>query len=153
MSFLSHVWAIVPAGCCLSLLLGCGGGSTPAPQSTRETAVALKLAGLQYGEYVATNNGAPPKDLESFRKFLESRIADLVNYNVKSADDLLSSRRDGQPFVLICGKKVFDPDQPDMLWAAYEQTGVDGNRLAANVRGGVVELSAEEFARRIPAAP
>jgi hypothetical protein len=146
-------WAAVPVGCCLGLLLGCGGGNTPAPQSARETAVALKLAGQQYGEYLAANNGAPPKDLESFRKFIESRLADLVNYNVKSADDVLSSRRDGQPFALICGKKVVDPDQPDLLWAAYEQTGVDGNRLAANVRGGVVELSTEEFARRIRGVP
>jgi hypothetical protein len=149
MSFLSHVRAAAPVGCCLGLLLGCGGGSTRVPQSARETAVALKLAGLQYGEYVAANNGAPPKDLESFRKFIDSRLADLVNYNVKSAEDVLSSRRDGQPFELICGKKIFDSDQPDLLWAAYEKTGVDGNRLAANVRGGVVELSAAEFTRRM----
>jgi hypothetical protein len=149
MNSFSHIWAAVPVGCCLGLLLGCGNVSSPAPQSARETAVALKLVGLQYGEYVATNNGAPPKDLETYRKFVESRLADLVNYNVKNVDDILSSRRDGQPLALICGKKVFDPDQPDQLWAAYEQTGVDGKRMAANVRGGVVELSAEEFSRRL----
>ena len=140
-------------GFCLGLLIGCGDASGPAPEAARETAVALKLVGLQYGDYMASNRGAAPKDLESYRKFVESRLADLANYNVKSADDILNSRRDGLPFTLICGKKILDPDQPDLPWAAYEQTGVDGKRLAANTRGGVVELTAEEFARRVPGAP
>ncbi len=150
MNFFSHIWAAVPVGCCLGLLLGCGGASSPAPQSARETAVALKLVGLQYGDYVTANNGAPPKDLESFRAFLETHVAELANYNVKNAEDILSSRRDGKPLAVICGKKVFDPDQPDSVWAAHEQTGVDGKRLAVTVRGGVVELTAAEFTRRIP---
>jgi hypothetical protein len=149
MNSISPIWCVAPFAC-LGLVLGCGNAREAAPQNARETAVALKLVGLQYGDYVTANHGAPPKDADAFRKFLASRVGELEVYNVKSVDDVLTSRRDGKPFTLICGKKVVDPDQPDSLWAAYEQTGVDGKRLAATVRGAVVELSAEEFARRMP---
>lgn len=149
MTFSLQILSAVLVGCTLGLLPGCGAVSQQAPEGARETAVALKLVGQLYGEYVSTT-GAAPKDLESFRKFIDAHLPDLVNYNVKSADDILQSRRDGQPFALICGKKIFDADQPDMLWAAYEQTGVEGNRLASNARGGVVTLAGDEFTRRMP---
>jgi hypothetical protein len=110
----------------------------------------LAVLGLQYGSYLAEHNGAPPPDEKAMREFLESRLDELSAYNVKSADDLLGAGRDGQPVKIVVGAKVASPDQPQYPWAAYEQVGIDGKRLASNARGGVYELTAEEFAKQFP---
>ena len=77
-------------------------------------------------------------------------MTDLSEYGVKSVDDLLRSGRDGQPLQVIYGKTVAAPDRPEYPWAAYEQTGVDGTRLAVHTRGGVQELDAAQFSQLIP---
>jgi hypothetical protein len=136
-------------GAGLLLAAGCGGGSGASGSDAQTTAV-LRLTGIEYGGYLASHNGQPPKDAAAFRQFLESRLDQLAGYNVKSADDLLKSPRDGQPLVIIVGKKVSAPDQSDYPWAAYEQTGVDGKRMAVNVRGGVADMTPEEFAQHVP---
>jgi hypothetical protein len=133
----------------LLLAAGCGGSGAGGGSDAQTTAV-LRLTGIEYGSYLATHHGQPPKDAAAFRQYLESRLDQLAGYNVKSADDLLKSPRDGQPLVIISGKKVSAPDQADSPWAAYEQTGVAGKRMAVNVRGGVVDLTPEEFAQYVP---
>jgi hypothetical protein len=50
---------------------------------------------------------------------------------------LLRTGRDGQPLVVIVGKKVENPERSPYPWAAYEKTGVDGKRLVSDTRGGV----------------
>jgi hypothetical protein len=112
----------------------------------------MRIVADEYGEFLATHGGQPPADVAAMRTFLESRLPTLsADYDVKSPDDLLASPRDGQPLVIVCGKKIAPPDSPETPWAAYEQTGVDGKRLASGVRYGPVELTPEEFARQIPA--
>ena len=75
----------------------------------------------------------------------------LSSYGVKAVDELLNSPRDGKPFRIVVGKTVASPDAPDLPWAAYEQTGVDGMRMAANARGGVYEFGPDEFQKMLPA--
>ena len=132
------------------LATGCGGGSNDLAGSDAQAVAVLRITGPEYGSYLAANNGQPPKDAAAFRKFLEARLDQFAAYNVKSVDDLLKSPRDGQPLVIITGKKVSAPDQADFPWAAYEQTGANGKRMAVNVRGGVVDLTPEEFAQYVP---
>jgi hypothetical protein len=127
---------------------GCGQSQRPADQ--REARGILQVLGREYGRYLVDHNDAPPKDEAAFRAYLESQMTRLKSYGVKQVDDLLKSPRDGQPLTIVCGQRIAAPDQPDLVWAAFEQTGVDGKRLACNVRGGVEELDATAFQQRIP---
>jgi hypothetical protein len=127
-------------------ITGCSSGNDFNAGSTeRLTKVTMNVLSIIYGEYLDTHNGNPPKDIAEFRKYLESNAEDLKRYNVESLDQLLVSPRDGKPFVLICGKRSAPSDLPDMPWAAYEQNGIEGKRMAVQVRGGVHELTAEEI--------
>ena len=133
----------------LIVATGCG-GAAPAAGGEAQTKAAMRLLGMQYADYLAAHNNSPPKDEAAMRSWLEAHMNELAPYGVKSVDDLLKSSRDGQPLVIICGKKVADPNQPEMAWAAYERTGSGGARLACSVRGAVVKLSPEEFDKAIP---
>ena len=111
----------------------------------------MRMVGVEYGRYLAEHNGAAPADDAAFRAFVDGQIAKTPDYGVKNAEELFACSRDGQPLTIVVGAKIVVPDQTDQAWAAYEQTGVDGKRLAVNTRGGVVELGADEFSRSIPA--
>jgi hypothetical protein len=99
-----------------------------------------------YGDYI-NSYGAPPKDEAAFRTFLQERHQQIERMKLGGVDDLLKSARDGQPLVVIYGKKLAPPDSPTTPWAAYEKTGVEGKRLAAKVRGTVDELTGDEIAK------
>jgi hypothetical protein len=99
-----------------------------------------------YGDYLSAN-GAPPKDEAAFRAFLDERLQRIDRMKLGGVDGLLMSPRDGQPLVVVYGKRLAPPDSPNTPWAAFEQTGVDGRRMAAKVRGSVDELSSEEIAK------
>lgn len=130
------------------LSAGCGGTATSGDEGRART--LLRAVGVEYGRYLGQHNGAPPSDEAAFRAFVDAQIAQTKDYGVASAEELLLSPRDGKPVKVIVGAKVTAPDQPDLPWAAYEQTGVDGKRLAVNARGTVVEFSSEEFSQAIP---
>lgn len=135
------------------LLPGCNRSvGSSASDADRQTAIALKLAGIAYGEYLAANRGVPPKDAAALRKHIESRLPDLRANGVTSADDLLISPRDGEPFVVIVGQRLATPDDTEAPWALYEATGAGGKRMIGSARGVVVELSPEEFAQQLPGA-
>ncbi len=108
----------------------------------------MKLLGLQYGSFLADSNGAAPADESVLRKYLESQLATLSDYGVKSADDLLRTGRDGQLLQVIYGTKAPVSERPDYVWVAHEQTAVDGIRFACDSRGGVYELTYEDFSRQ-----
>jgi hypothetical protein len=125
---------------------GCGGNPAPAAGDT-ELRNAMILLGREYGGYLAENGAAPPND-EALRLHLHSRLVDLADYGVKSADDLLCAGRDGQPLKVVVGSRMPTTDRPEYAWAAYEQSSTAGTRLACDSRGGVYELTDDEFARQ-----
>jgi hypothetical protein len=100
-----------------------------------------------YGDYLGTY-GAPPKDEAAFRAFLEERAQGIERMDIGGVDGLLKSPRDGQPLVVIYGKRQAPADSPNTPWVAYEQTGVNGKHMAAMVRGAVDELTADEIAKQ-----
>ncbi len=110
----------------------------------------IKLLGLQYGQYLTEHHGSAPKDEAALRQYLQANLGELATYGVKSADDLLNASRDGAPLKIVCGSTLAPPEHPDVPWAAYESQGVNGKRLACNVRGGLVEISAEESRNFFP---
>ncbi len=135
---------------CLAVqsLASCGGRKAPTGGDAQARA-ALTVLGLQYGAFLGAHGGAAPPDDAAMRQFLESRLEELKTYNVASVDQLLTATRDGKPARFVCGKTIASADQPQYLWAAYEEEGAGGTRLASNTRGGVYELTAEEFAKQI----
>ena len=130
----------------MAAALGCGGGVSPTGGGDEfQTRRMLGLVATFYGDFLG-ERGAPPKDEADFRAFLQERSQRLENMSL-SIDELLTSPRDGQPFVLVYGKRIAPPDSPNTPWAAYEKEGIDGKRLAAQVRGQIVELTSEEIAK------
>jgi len=108
----------------------------------------MNVLSIFYGEYLESHRGKPPQSSADFRQYLESRPEDLKRYKVKNPNQLMTSPRDGQPLVIVCGKRRLAPaDSPGTPWAAYEQTGVEGKRMAVRVRGGVHDLSDDEVAQ------
>ncbi len=144
------IFALLGVAIALELMAasGCGGGSAATGDADRSRA-AMRMVGIEYGRYLGANGGQPPADEAALRTFIEQQISRTPDYGVKSVDELLGASRDGQPLKIVVGKKVAPPDSPDMPWAAYEQTGVDGKRLVVNTRGAVTELPADEVERMI----
>lgn len=142
-------YCLLLAGVVATTLVGCGG--TAASNDNPQLRGAMKVLALQYGTYMASHYGAPPKDEASLREYLQSHLGELQSYNVKSVDELFPKGRDGQPLVVIYGTKLSHAEQPEVTWAAYEQTGDGSTRLASTTRGTLVELSEEDFAKQVPA--
>jgi hypothetical protein len=130
----------------LAVLWGCGAKS----QDFSAANGIMTVLGLEYGDYLASHRNAPPADLAEFRKFVESRPEKLSEYRVKVVDALFTSPRDEQAINVVCGVKQPMLDQAGYALAAYEAKGVDGKRLTSNSRGGVSELSSDDFARAFP---
>src|SRR5215510_3913044 len=74
----------------LATLAGCGGGSQPAPNSDEgQIRAAMTVLGMEYGGFMEKHGGAPPKDEAEMRKYLDSRLTELSEYNIKGVDMLL----------------------------------------------------------------
>jgi hypothetical protein len=111
----------------------------------------LDILATFYKEYLDSHRGIPPKDMESLREYLQTQAETIELYKqrnlIGSLEELLTSARDEQPFVIMFGKLVELSEMPGAVWIAHEQTGVDGKRMASRLQGGVDVLDAEQFAR------
>jgi hypothetical protein len=136
-------------GACACLIVG--GCSQAARPDNQEAKGIMTVLGLEYGDYLASHNNVPPKDVAAFRAFLESRPEKMTEYRVDAIDKLFTSPRDGQPITVVSGVAQPVLDSGGYALAAYETVGVDGKRLVSNVRGGVGEMTAEEFSQAYPA--
>ena len=147
-----HNWTIcltAVALLCGSLaIVGCGGVEPPdASSDDQKTVTLMNTLAVYYNDYLSLYRGRPPKDGATFRKFLKSRADNLKQYEIEDLEQLFNSPRDGQPFTIIFGKRIAVSDSPGTFWAAYEQTGVDGKRMAVRTYGGVDLLDADQFAQ------
>ena len=132
--------------CFLLFLLGVGCAKEP---TTVEGDASERLRALARGinQYASSNRGKAPKDEETLKKFLARTMPN------ESADDLLVSPRDGQPYVVLYGAELSMPDpSSNQGWppVAYEAEGVEGKRQVAFFSGGVEELDDEAFAAKVP---
>src|SRR6478735_505682 len=135
---LLYAICVIPSG-------GCAGRAATA--SDTQLRAAMKLLGLQYGNYVA-EKGTPPPDEPALRSYLNSRLTILSDFGVKNVNDLLRPGRDGEPLKVIYGSKVPLPEHPEYAWVAHEEAGVAGKRFACDSRGGVYEISDTEYAKQ-----
>jgi hypothetical protein len=67
-------------------------------------------------------------------------------------DELLTSPRDNQPFVLALGGRLKDSAETGFPWVAREKTGVEGKVYVVDMRGKVLSLDASEIEKSFPAS-
>lgn len=120
--------------------MGCKPAEDPA---ARQQADSMNGLAICYGQYISQHRGRPPKNEKSFRKFIDAQpAAFLESFGASSADDLLVSPRDGEPYVVAYGR-------PAKI-IAYEKTGVDGMRYVSDDLGIVKEVDEATFAELVP---
>lgn len=130
-------------------LVGCGGTQT-ASQVTEES--TLKPVAVFYSRYVSQHGGQAPADEAAFRKYLATLSPEeFKGFGVASVDEMLVSKRDGQPYTILYGPPTGPPLGPGGTpIIAYEKQGVGGKRFVASSIGGVTEVDDAEFARLVP---
>lgn len=134
---------------CVSFLVGCGGTQT-ASQATEES--GLKPLAVFYGRFIAQHRGQPPKDEAEFRQFLGTVGAEeLASFNVQNIDQIMTSSRDNQPYVVLYGAPTGPAKGPGGAPViAYEKQGVGGKRFVASNLGGVEEVDEARFKELVP---
>ena len=120
---------------------GCGHGSGPVVTPLPKAEQDLCSIAQAYREAFERTNKAP-ESFEELRPF-------LVSFG--NPDDMRVSPNDGQPYVVMWGA---DPTRGGGgpvkgMWSivAHEQTGKDGRRAVADMRGLAATVTDEEFAR------
>lgn len=128
------------------LILTAGCNSVPEGDTTNSR---MGSVARLYGMYVSMNMGAIPKNLEQLQAFIDNKGSyALEKEGVASLNELLTSRRDGQPLVLLFGQDVIDQDGRRLV--AYEQEGKAGSRMVAYADGSSETVDAERFAQMVP---
>jgi hypothetical protein len=83
------------------------------------------------------------------KSFIATNASQMVDsLHVGSADELFVSERDGKHFIVLYGEP---PKGASRDVIAYEQTGVDGNRLVGYSLGIMQEVDEQQLARLVPA--
>lgn len=132
-------------GCLLLLLLCAGVGCGTKPAEVSPQAESMRALAVAYGQYVTQHRGRPPKNEAALRKFVEANMATFeASFGVTSVDDLFTSPRDNEPYVVTYGKQA--------KIVAYEKNGLDGMRYIADDLGIVEEVDEATFAERVPNA-
>jgi len=88
------------------------------------------------------HGGKPPRDVEQLKKILaELHAADLN----PAPEEVLTSSRDGQPYVIIMGANLGATISGDIL--AYEKNGLNGKRYVLTMSRDIRQMTDEEFKR------
>ena len=151
-----HTWKVCWTALSLlsgfGALAGCGGPPGASISETdQRTVESLNVLATFYGDYMNQHGGRPPKNEGDFRAFMKSQSNSMERRGVEDLEQFLMSPRDYQPYTIVSGKLVKVSDSPGVFWAAHEQTGVDGNRMAVRTYGGVDLLGPDEFGREFSA--
>ena len=125
-------------------LVGCGAQSDVAQR--QETTHLRSLVSLY--RHAASTLGRPPADEVEFKDFIRNKAKAMVDaLKIANVDELFVSERDGQPFVVLYGRRPPEV-APDLV--AYERTGVAGKRYVGYSLGVVQEVDEQRFAELVP---
>jgi hypothetical protein len=123
----------------LAMAAGCGPPPAVSPQEQDHL-------GTLFAAYADARAklGRPPASLEELKPHLATYGA---------SEEILTSPRDGQPYIIVWGVDLNDPTNMNPPAAlAYEQLGVDGQRVVLTVMG-VARMTDDEFRRlKLPEA-
>jgi hypothetical protein len=106
-----------------------------------------------YAKYVSQNNGAPPKTIDDFQKFVKQKTnaERLANLKVASANELFVSPRDSKPFTMVVYDKLptmKSGEQPPVV--LYESVGKSGRRAIALLGGVTRTVDEAEVQKMVP---
>lgn len=126
-----------------AMLTGCGTKSES--EEVAELRSNMQSLAAAYGTYTKTNRGRVPKSEKQFRTWIEKQGPDeLTILGVETIDDLFTSSRDNEPYVVVYGKSK--------QIVAYEAVGVDGERYVADNLGSIELVDEARFRELVPDA-
>jgi hypothetical protein len=129
-----------PLLCSALLAVGCG-TKVPEPldAETVEASRHFQKIATAYNRAFQARR-KPPASASDLKPYLKE--------GGKDTDALLVSPNDGKPVVIVPGVAPdVLPADDELSIVAYEQTGVNGKRMAVDIRGMVHLVSEEEFAK------
>ena len=112
---------------------GCGEPGGPPPP---EGQLHIENVAKWYSKYRADHRGKPPKDEATFIAFVSGMLKE--RNDTVDPDQLLTSPRDGQRYVVTYGKPTSNDMEKNV--AVYEKEGYRGNRLVAYESGWSEEV-------------
>jgi len=124
-------------------VVGCGSSQTA--DAEKMEASRLKPLSILYMKFTAKHRGQPPTSVDEFKQFIRADGGTLLSGVQGNVDDLLISERDGLPFVI----EYKGPQGPQRI-IAYEQHGVNGQRMVAGSLGNVMLVDEQEFDDLVP---
>ena len=142
MKNVSFLLCLIAAAVCA--VGGCHSSSTV---SNKEEMSRLKPLTVLY---VSATNALrhPPQSEDEFKKYIASQKGRLLDMmHVEKPDELFTSERDGQPYVIAYGPT---PNGKPREVIAYEKVGVNGKRMVGYSTEIVSELDEEHFRQVVP---
>jgi hypothetical protein len=133
-----------------ALSAGCGSGEGGAVVEKRDVS-QMRVVGILYGRCMQANGGAAPANEEKFAAFMQQ---EPENWNklAPTPKELLTSPRDGQPLVVVYGRRLKDDPEIGFPLIAHEKTGVDGQQMVISTNGTVQLKSPDEVAQLFPSS-
>ncbi|MBA4068220.1 MAG: hypothetical protein C0501_31865 [Isosphaera sp.] len=119
---------------------GCGSDDLDSP-----TAARLRAVGNMYLDYAVAKKGQGPDAEGPFKAHIRGKPDQVLapaGIDRKEVDGLFASDRDGEPFVVLYGRKIAGVSGTDAPVVAHEKTGKGGRRLVV-FANGKVELADE----------
>jgi hypothetical protein len=128
-------------------LTGCGGSDANSMIADANDSNVKRLATM-YSFYHMKNSFKGPKDEAALRGFIEDqdpKRLKLADIDATKMDELFTSERDGEPFVIRYGVDtvIRGPSLP----VVFETTGVDGMRQIGFCNGSMQEVDSSEYDR------
>lgn len=134
---------------CLSVLvlpfLGCSGTSSRSANEV-EGSIFKNLV-LNYADQVRKNRGRVPKNQQELSQEFKKQFRDYLAQNNTTVEQLLTSPRDGKPYVFVTQENQRGGKS---RVAGYEAVGVDGLRYVGLMSGDVFEFDETGFRDMVP---
>ncbi len=143
-------WPTV-ASCVATLVFGVTGCGKP--QAVKGTGSTIKPLSILFFRYTAQHRGQTPLNREELEKFINAQgPTELEVLGAKDMNDLFTSARDQQPYIVRYGVTVPPPGPGGPTVVAYETKGVSGRWLVAFSTAGVDEVDASKLKELVPDA-
>jgi hypothetical protein len=132
---------------CVALLaLTCTSGCSESTVPNDDDGEKLRQLTILYAQFAVTNEDTGPADEAEFKQFISQRPGEI------DIEPMFMSERDGQPFVILYGKKLTNSygssGPPDVV--IYEEVGVGGKRYLGAAGGEVGIVDEAKFKELVP---